>query len=157
MQQSNKKCQMPKHRARSCRGSRTAWVIWKENIGSEVNICGLGCLSFLFHRNVESSSFSFLLSFSRSDGVILVEYRKTICVFRISIARNILTFLYTICLAVALIANFHPVRLSFWLCCLLFAWFKRIMGNSYLSWFPFDTNIYASCKKSQDNKKNEAR
>jgi hypothetical protein len=40
---SKKKCQMPKHRARSCRSSRHGLGIGKEKIGSEVNISGLGC------------------------------------------------------------------------------------------------------------------
>jgi hypothetical protein len=40
---SNKKCQVPKHRPRSCRGSRHGLGYWKENICSEINISGLGC------------------------------------------------------------------------------------------------------------------
>ena len=45
MQLIKQEFQMPKHRARSCRGAAaaTAWVIGKENVSGEINISGLGC------------------------------------------------------------------------------------------------------------------
>ncbi len=34
---------MPKHRARSCRGSRHGMGYWKENVSGKINVSGLRC------------------------------------------------------------------------------------------------------------------